>query len=53
MKQRIKEFLNSKGIAVKSLFYNPDYDFLFNKEMDQSLDGYEKGTLTELSLIHI
>ncbi|MBQ0008906.1 MAG: phosphoenolpyruvate carboxykinase (ATP) [Firmicutes bacterium] len=35
------------------LFHNPSYKFLFEEETKQSLDGYEKGQLTELDAINV
>lgn len=33
--------------------HNPDYATLFQEEMRPELEGFERGTLTQLSLIHI
>ncbi|MBN1989249.1 MAG: phosphoenolpyruvate carboxykinase (ATP) [Bacteroidales bacterium] len=46
--------LSSYGIIdVKELYYNPDYDLLFKHETNPSLEGYERGFLTELGAINV
>ena len=37
----------------KEIIYNPSYDFLFNEEMNEELEGYEKGILTELDAVNV
>jgi len=40
--------LSQYGITdVVKIYYNPSYDFLFRHEMDPTLEGYERATLTE------
>ena len=40
--------LKKYGITnVKEIVYNPSYEELFEAEMDPSLEGFEKGQLTE------
>ena len=38
---------------VKEVVYNPSYEFLFEEESKPGLEGYEKGTLTELGAINV
>ncbi len=42
------------GISdVKEIVYNPSYEQLFKDEMDPSLEGFEKGQLTELGAVNV
>ncbi len=42
------------GISdVKEIVYNPSYEQLFKDELDPSLEGYEKGQLTELGAVNV
>jgi len=46
--------LNEYGIRnVKEVIHNPSYDFLFQEEMKEDLEGYEKGKLTELGAVNV
>ncbi|MCR4689519.1 MAG: phosphoenolpyruvate carboxykinase (ATP), partial [Saccharofermentans sp.] len=46
--------LSKYGISdVKELIYNPSYEKLFEDEMDPSLEGYDKGQLTELGAVNV
>lgn len=46
--------LTAYGIEEASIIHhNPDYDFLFEKEMDVTLQGYEQGTLTESGAVAV
>ena len=46
--------LSKYGIMdAKEIIYNPSYDALFNDEMDPSLEGYDKGVLTELGAVNV
>ena len=46
--------LEQLGIKTsKEIIYNPSYEFLFEEEMEESLDGYEKGQLTELGAVNV
>ena len=38
---------------VKEIVYNPSYEFLFEEETKDGLEGYEVGTLTELGAINV
>ena len=40
-------------INTIELFHNPSYEFLFKEETKHSLEGYEKGQLTELDAINV
>ena len=46
--------LNKYGITgTKEIFRNPSYEQLFKDEMDPSLEGYDKGVLTELGAVNV
>ena len=46
--------LTKYGInGVKEIVYNPSYEKLFEEEMDPSLEGYDKGQLTELGAVNV
>ncbi|GAB1404984.1 phosphoenolpyruvate carboxykinase (ATP) [Lentimicrobium sp.] len=46
--------LSQYGIKdVKELFYNPSFNTLFEHEMDPSLQGFEKGTLTDTGAVAV
>ena len=46
--------LTKHGITnVKQIIYNPSYEQLYAAETDPSLNGYEKGQLTELGAINV
>jgi phosphoenolpyruvate carboxykinase (ATP) len=46
--------LTKYGITgTKEIVYNPSYEQLFKDEMDPSLEGYEKGQLTELDAVNV
>ena len=46
--------LSKYGIKdVKEVVYNPSYDLLFDEEMKNNLEGYEKGQLTELGAVNV
>lgn len=52
--ESIKKFLEERGITgVKEIVYNPSYDFLFKEETSPSLEGYEKGQVTELGAVNV
>ena len=38
---------------VKEVIYNPSYEELFKAETDPSLEGFEKGTVTELGAVNV
>lgn len=39
--------------GVKEIFYNPSYDMLFEHELNSSLEGFEKGQLSELDAVNV
>ena len=46
--------LSQYGIKdVKKVIYNPSYEELYKYEMDPSLEGFEKGQLTELGAVNV
>ena len=46
--------LTKYGITgTTEIVYNPTYEELFEAEMDPSLEGYEKGQLTELGAVNV
>ena len=52
--EEIREALASYGITgVKEIYYNPSYEQLFKDEMDPSLEGYDKGVMTELNAVNV
>ena len=50
----VKADLESYGIKdIKEVLYNPSYDELFKLETLPTLEGYEKGVLTELGAVDV
>ena len=46
--------LSQYGITgVKEVVYNPSYEQLFADETDPSLEGYDKGQVTELGAVNV
>ena len=46
--------LNKYGITgTTEVVYNPSYDQLFHDEMDPTLEGFDKGVLTELGAVNV
>ena len=46
--------LTKYGITGTSeIIYNPSYEQLFKDEMDPSLEGFDKGVLTELGAVNV
>ena len=46
--------LTKYGITgVTEIVHNPSYEALFEAEMDPSLEGFEKGQLTELGAVNV
>ena len=46
--------LSKYGITgVTEIVHNPSYEALFEAEMDPTLEGYEKGQLTELGAVNV
>ena len=49
-----KEDLKKYGINdVQEIYYNPSYEQLFKDEMNPNLEGFDKGTLTELDAVNV
>lgn len=38
---------------VKEIVYNPSYELLYQEELNPSLEGYERGQLTELGAVNV
>ena len=38
---------------VSEIIYNPSFEFLYNEELSPTLQGYEKGQLTELGAVNV
>src|SRR5574344_1764051 len=46
--------LSKYGIKrVSEVLYNPTYEVLYNEEVKPSLEGYDKGQVTELGAINV
>ena len=46
--------LSKYGITdVKEIVHNPSYDVLFAEETKSTLEGYEKGQVTELGAVNV
>jgi phosphoenolpyruvate carboxykinase (ATP) len=46
--------LEKYGIKnAEQIIYNPSYEFLYNEELSTSLEGYERGQLTELGAVNV
>lgn len=46
--------LSQYGITgVSEVIYNPSYDVLYEEETNPALEGYEKGTVTELGAVNV
>ena len=46
--------LEKYGIKnVTEIVYNPSYDLLYNEELSNNLQGFEKGQLTELGAVNV
>ena len=46
--------LRQYGISdVEEIYYNPSYEFLFEQETRDDLEGYEKGTVTECGAVAV
>jgi len=51
---KIKEALSSYGIPeVEDIYYNLSYDELFKHETDPSLEGYERGYVTDTGAVTV
>ncbi len=46
--------LTKYGITGSTVIaHNPSYDFMYQEEMKEGLEGYEKGQLTELGAVNV
>ena len=46
--------LSQYGINdVSEIIYNPSFEFLYNEELSPTLQGYEKGQVTELGAVNV
>lgn len=46
--------LEKYGIKnVQEIVYNPSYDLLYSEELNEKLQGYERGQLTELGAVNV
>ena len=46
--------LEKYGIKnAQEIIYNPSFDFLYQEELNPSLEGYERGQLTELGAVNV
>ena len=46
--------LSKYGITgAKEIVYNPSFDFLYEEELKPDLEGFDKGTLTELGAVNV
>ena len=46
--------LSKYGIRnVKEVIHNPSYDFLYKEELQDNLEGFERGALTELGAVNV
>lgn len=46
--------LEKYGISnAQEIIYNPSYEYLYNEELNNNLEGYEKGQLTELGAVNV
>ncbi|MEX1382149.1 phosphoenolpyruvate carboxykinase (ATP) [Lutibacter sp.] len=54
LSKSVTKSLNNLGIKnVKEVMYNPSYDELYKEELNPSLEGYERGYLTELGAVNV
>jgi phosphoenolpyruvate carboxykinase (ATP) len=52
--EKIRHDLEEYGIYdVKEIIYNPSFEYLYQAELDPTLEGYEKGYLTELGAVNV
>ncbi len=52
--EKIRTDLKSYGIHdAEKIYHNPSYELLFEHEMDPSLEGFEKGKLSELGAVNV
>ncbi len=52
--EKLKKDLDGYGIHdVKEIIHNPSYEYLYEAELDPSLEGFEKGHLTDLGAVNV
>lgn len=52
--EKLRADLASYGIEnVNEIFHNPDFGLLYEHELDHSLNGYEKGQLTQSGAVNV
>ena len=44
---------NYGSTGATEIIHNPSFDFFYEAEMDPSLEGYEKGQMTELGAVNV
>ena len=54
LKDSVVASLSNVGIKnIKEIIYNPSFDDLYEFEINSSLEGFEKGYLTELGAVNV
>jgi phosphoenolpyruvate carboxykinase (ATP) len=53
MDKLLKDLENYGIHDVKEIIHNPSYEYLYEAELDPSLEGFEKGYLTELGAVNV
>ena len=54
LKESLEKSLEDLGIkGINEIVYNPSYDELYAAELDDSLEGFEEGQLTELGAVNV
>jgi phosphoenolpyruvate carboxykinase (ATP) len=52
--EKIRRDLEKYGIHnVKEIIYNPSYEYLYEAELDPTLEGFEKGYMTESGAVNV
>ncbi len=52
--EQLRKELESYGITqVSEIIHNPSYDELYRAELDPSLEGFEKGHLTDMGAVNV
>ena len=54
MTSSLQQYLSSIGISdVETVYHNPSYDMLYEHETADGLEGYERGTVSELGAVNV
>lgn len=54
LRKSLENAIQKLGIKnVKEIVYNPSYEELYEYELDPTLEGYERGQLTELEAVNV